>query len=304
MPVSWWYWKGSINMDKKSQELVSVIIPFLNGSQWLVEAIDSVLAQTYPHWELIVLDDGSAEEHSRVAKEICARHPDKMVYTEHLGHINRGVSISRNEASKLAHGKYLAFLDADDVWMPNKLADQLAMFVTNPQVEVVFGAFTIWQSWQYPAIENYVQPIGAPAGYYPPAMLNKALYPFFDATTPAPSGIMLTKQAFDSIGMFEPAFSGIYELYEDQAFLAKVFLHNHVFVSNQSHLLYRRREGSMSSAASNMERYHTVRVFFCDWLEAYLHNQHIYDPALSKLIAATRQTALQDLAALQLVEVV
>ena len=136
------------NLFMEAQELVSVIIPFLNGSGWLVEAIESVVSQTYPHWELIVLDDGSDEEHSKVAKLICSGHPGNMLYAEHAGHINRGVSISRNEACKLSHGKYLAFLDADDVWLPNKLTDQLAMFAAHPQVEVVFGAFTIWQSWQ------------------------------------------------------------------------------------------------------------------------------------------------------------
>ena len=291
-------------MNVKSEELVSVIIPFLNGSQWLIEAIDSVLHQTYPHWELIVLDDGSDEKHSLVAKEICSRYPGKMVYTEHPEHVNRGVSISRNEASKLARGKYLAFLDADDVWMPNKLADQLAMFAAHPQVQVVFGAFTIWQSWQYKEVENYVQPIGASAGYYPPGTLNKILYPFYEGTTPAPSGIILTRQAFNSIGMFEPAFSGIYELYEDQAFLSKVFLHNHVFISDQSHLLYRRREGSMSSAANNLERYHTVRIYYCNWLQAYLKSHYIHDATLNKLIDETRQNSVEELAVQQLATVV
>ena len=291
------------NLYMESQELVSVIIPFLNGSHWLVEAIESVEKQTYPHWELIVLDDGSDEEHSLVAKEICSQNPGNMVYAEHPGHINRGVSISRNEASKLSQGKYLAFLDADDVWVPHKLADQLSMFAAYPQADVVFGSFTIWQTWQYQDATDFVQFIGAPAGCYPPQTLNKILYPFYPGTTPAPSGIMMKKQAFDAIGMFEPAFSGIYELYEDQAFLSKMFLHNHVFVSDQSHLLYRRREGSMSSAADNMERYHTVRVFYCNWLQTYLRSQRIQDHSFNQVIEDTRQASLNELAALKSTEV-
>ena len=291
--------EGNNKMETKSGALVSVIIPFLNGSHWLEEAIDSVIKQTYSNWELIVLDDGSEEAHSRAAKDKCSRYPDKVIYAEHPGHVNRGVSISRNEASKLARGKYLAFLDADDVWLPNKLTDQLAMFAAHPQVQVVFGAFTIWQSWNDSAAEDTVYFIGAPAGHYPPGRLNKLLYPFQTGTTPAPSGIMITKQAFNDIGMFEPAFSGIYELYEDQAFLSKVFLHEHVFISDQSHLLYRRREDSMSSAARSAERYHTVKVFYCNWLETYLRSQPGQDALLNKLLDDIREASLQELSAMQ-----
>lgn len=281
------------------EELVSVIIPFLNGSNWLAEAVESVVTQTFPHWELILFDDGSDAEHSLAAKRLCRQHPQKIRYAEHSGHINRGVSITRNEASKLARGKYLAFLDADDIWFPNKLEYQVEMFATHPQVQVVFGAFTVWQSWLSRANADEIYHLGAPQGYYPPGTLNKMLYPFFPGTTPAPSGIMIKKQVFERIGRFEPAFSGIYELYEDQAFLAKVFLHNHVFLSEQSHLLYRRRPGSMSSAAGNRQRYHTVRVFYFNWLQQYLSSHFIYDAELSNLIEDRKRASLIEIEAMR-----
>ncbi len=70
-------------MNSERPELESVIVPFLNESDWLVEALDSVMNQTCKQWELIVVDDGSNKEHSQVAKNYCRQHSDKMRYTEH-----------------------------------------------------------------------------------------------------------------------------------------------------------------------------------------------------------------------------
>lgn len=277
-------------MDIESSDLVSVIVPFLNGSQWLTEALQSVINQTYTNWEMIVIDDGSEEAHSLVARNFCRQHRSKIFYTEHQGHINKGVSVSRNEASRLAHGKYLAFLDADDVWMPNKLASQLALFRLHPKAGAVFGAFVLWHSWRDENAADCVLPIGAPAGVcYAPGTLTKILYPFFTAASPAPSGIMIKKEIFDRIKGFEPLFSGIYELYEDQAFLSKLYLHETVFVSKTADIMYRKRENSMSSAANDIERYHTVRAFYFDWLERYLYKHNIEDKEITCLIEKARQ---------------
>lgn len=282
-------------MNNGSRELVSVIVPFLNGSHWLLEALQSVLNQTYTEWELIVIDDGSHEAHSAVARNFCNQYPDKIRYTEHPGHVNRGVSISRNEAARLARGKYLAFLDADDIWLPTKLAHQLSQFAKYPDVAAVFGAFVVWRSWRDENAEDYVQHIGAPSGKcYAPGVLSKKLYPFYDAASPAPSGIMITKDCFQKINGFEPLFSGIYELYEDQAFLSKLYLHETVYVSGTADILYRRREGSMSSAAADVERYHRVRGFYFDWLERYLNRHNIQDEDLYLLIENARKALMPD----------
>ena len=278
-----------MDTNKKPSDLVSVIVPFLNGSEWLTEALESVINQTYTNWEVIVFDDGSDETHSLVARNFCHEHPNKMFYTEHAGHVNKGVSVSRNEAAKLAHGKYLAFLDADDVWMPAKLANQLALFCSHPAIGAVFGAFIRWYSWQDENAADEFQPIGAPAEIcYAPGTLLKLLYPFFDAASPAPSGIMIKKETFDNIHGFEPFFSGIYELYEDQAFLSKLYLHETVFVYKTADIMYRKRQNSMSSAANNMERYHKVRAFYLDWLEGYLGKQNIEDDEIFCLIEKAR----------------
>src|SRR5688572_32276770 len=100
---------------------VSVIIPARNAGRWIREAIESVLAQTAPAHECIVIDDGSTDDTARVAAEFGA--PVRVITTG-----GRGVAAARNAGAASATGDYLAFLDADDVWLPRKLELQLAAF--------------------------------------------------------------------------------------------------------------------------------------------------------------------------------
>lgn len=98
--------------------LVSVIIPTYNRSKWLVEAIRSVLNQTYGNYEILVIDDGSEENIANLS--ILKNNKIKYFRNE-----NRGVAFSRNYGIKKAKGKYIAFLDSDDFWVKNKLEVQV-----------------------------------------------------------------------------------------------------------------------------------------------------------------------------------
>ena len=101
--------------------LVSVVIPNYNYERYLCETIDSVLAQTYPDVEIIVVDDGSKD----ASKEILAGYGDKVrtIFQE-----NQGVSATRNNGVKESSGEFIAFLDADDAWLPTKLEKQVGRF--------------------------------------------------------------------------------------------------------------------------------------------------------------------------------
>lgn len=279
-----------MDVCSSSQGLVSVIIPFLNGSEWLIEALESVINQTYTNWEIILIDDGSTKYHSEVAKNFCNQHPEKIFYYEHEGHVNKGVSISRNEAVKFANGKYLAFLDADDVWMPAKLANHLLHFINYKEIQVVCDSYIIWNSWQDKNAKDFIQQIGVQLNHmYHPGILNALLYPLQQTTCPAPSGVMITKEAFERVKGFEPAFSGIYELYEDQAFFSKIYLKEVVYISGMASVLYRKRSDSMSSAANNLERYNLVRVFYFDWLENYMQENKLYSKEITDLVKHSRK---------------
>ncbi|HVX29430.1 MAG TPA: glycosyltransferase family 2 protein, partial [Nitrolancea sp.] len=115
-----------------TSQTVSVIIIFWNAEPFLAEAVASVVAQSHPDWELLLVDDGSTDGSTEIAKQLIASDPERMRYLEHPGHANRGMSASRNLGIAHARGAYLAFLDADDVWFPQALAEQVEILRAEP----------------------------------------------------------------------------------------------------------------------------------------------------------------------------
>src|SRR5262249_58606871 len=118
---------------------VSVVTCFLNAEKYLEEAVQSVIAQTYPHWELLLIDDGSRDRSSALAKSFAARYPEKIRYLEHPGHKNLGKSTSRNLGIREANGKYVALLDADDLFLPEKLDRQVGVLESHPEAGLIYG---------------------------------------------------------------------------------------------------------------------------------------------------------------------
>jgi len=265
--------------------LVSVIVPFLNDSGWLIEALESVIDQDYPAWEAIVVDDGSEPQHSNIAKDFCSQYPAKFKYITHYNYINRGVTISRNVGVANSSCTYLAFLDADDKWFCDKLKNQIDLFKKFPAAQMICEASKFWYTWNNSTEEDFIKPIGvAPDTLYLPRTLTKNLYPLGDGAPPCPSGIIISKSAYERSGGFEPTFSGIYTLYEDQAFLAKIYLHETIFISGAANNLYRKRTDSMSSAVNDITIYEKVRKFSLRSLEEYLTIQNIKDDEITSLV--------------------
>jgi glycosyltransferase involved in cell wall biosynthesis len=113
--------------DGQDRSFVSVIIIFLDAERFIREAIESVFAQTHDNWELLLVDDGSTDGSRSFALRYAEEHPDKVRYLEHANRQNKGMSASRNLGIANAKGEYIAFLDADDVWLPNKLEHQVTI---------------------------------------------------------------------------------------------------------------------------------------------------------------------------------
>ena len=120
----------------KQPPLVSVITPTYNRAAFLGTAIESVLAQTYPHFEHIVVDDGSTD-HTPALMERYLR--DRRV--RYLSQSNQGQSVARNLAVEHCAGEFICFLDSDDSWFPDKLREQVALFHAHPEVGVVYGDY-------------------------------------------------------------------------------------------------------------------------------------------------------------------
>lgn len=111
---------------------VSVIIPAFNAGSYLAAAIESVLAQTFPPGEIIVVDDGSTDGTAKIAEQFGA-----PVICHRRAH--NGIAATRNFGIRVARGIWLAFLDADDLWMPDKLERQLAAAEQDDAREIIFG---------------------------------------------------------------------------------------------------------------------------------------------------------------------
>jgi glycosyltransferase involved in cell wall biosynthesis len=111
---------------------VSVVIPIYNSGRYLREAIDSVLNQSYRPLEVLVVDDGSSDN----GPELAAAYgpPLRVIATPHCGH-----PAARNAGVAAGTGDFLAFLDADDLWAPDKLKLQIQAFEANPSLDLVFG---------------------------------------------------------------------------------------------------------------------------------------------------------------------
>jgi glycosyltransferase involved in cell wall biosynthesis len=274
-----------------SHNLVSVIIPFFNAQKFIQEAIEGVFAQTYGQWELILIDDGSTDRSSEIARRYAEDHSQKVVYLEHGGHQNRGACASRNLGVRHARGEYIALLDADDVWLPLKLEQQVAILATQPEAAMVYGATQYWHSWagdSRASQPDYVRSLGIPPNTLvkPPALLTLSLQS--KAPTPCPSNIMLRRRIVEQIGGFEESFTGIYQLYEDQAFLAKVYLNAPVFVSGKCWDRYRQHAESCVSVAKASKRKHLVGLFYLNWLESYLLARGVNDHHLWQALRQKR----------------
>lgn len=112
-------------MDGK---LVSIITPTYNCAKFIAATIDSVLAQTYKNWEMIIVDDCSQDDTQRIVEDYVSKDSRIRYY---LLDKNSGAAVARTTAMNLAKGSYMAFLDSDDIWLPNKLEQQIAWMQSN-----------------------------------------------------------------------------------------------------------------------------------------------------------------------------
>jgi glycosyltransferase involved in cell wall biosynthesis len=120
-----------------SAPLVSVIIPVYNAQQFIREALDSIFRQTYKNIEVIVVNDGSSDQTENI---ITGQYKDRVRY---FSQANSGPSKARNAGLKNAKGEYVAFLDVDDVWHPNKIEEQVNSFLRNSNFEMIYTDYQV-----------------------------------------------------------------------------------------------------------------------------------------------------------------
>jgi glycosyltransferase involved in cell wall biosynthesis len=280
---------------------VSIVTPFLDAGQFIEEAIESVLAQSFQHWELLLVDDGSGDESTAIAQRYAAAWPQKVRYLSHVGRENRGASASRNLGIRHASGEYLAFLDADDVYLPDKLADQVRILNEVSQAQVLYAATEYWHSWSGLAGESrdwVWHPHGVALGTViePP----RALVAFLTdgGTVPCMGSVLARRSAVIAVGGWEESFRTICT---DQVFHAKLTLRFPALFADVCWDRYRQHANSSCHRVAAAGQTEATFETYLRWLERYLTAQQVrdgsvwtalrkalrrYDPPLRERLAA------------------
>jgi glycosyltransferase involved in cell wall biosynthesis len=260
---------------------VSIVTPFLNAVRFIEESIESVLAQTYDGWELLLVDDGSTDGSSAIAMRYAAAHPGKIHYLSHPHRGTKGASASRNQGIRHARGEYLAFLDADDVYLPRKLEEQIPLLDSNRGAQVLYAATEYWYSWTGRPEDaardwtwrNYgVEPNSVVA---PPRMLITFLRD--GGTVPCMGSVLVRREAVDAVGGWEESFRHICT---DQVFHAKLCLRYPVLIYDACWDRYRQHPDSSCQIVAAAGQSDAAFQTYLLWLERYLLEERVSDSAV------------------------
>jgi glycosyltransferase involved in cell wall biosynthesis len=265
---------------------------FLDSARFMREAVESVMAQEHTDWELLLVDDGSTDESTDFAQSMAHADPARIKYCEHLGHANRGLSESRNLGLAHATGTFLAFLDSDDLWLPQKLSQQLSILCERPNVGMVYGPLVFWYGWTGDPADmkrDFVVPMG---GVYdavvpPPKQLLRQIES--RDGLPGMCSVLMRRQTALDVGGFEPSFPG---MYEDEVFFSKIALRWPVYIISEAYDLYRQHADSFSAKAYRRGEYsmrpgaeNKARYFYLQWLESHVRESGLdHDGSLSRAI--------------------
>ncbi len=220
-----------------SYPLVSVIIPTYNRAKFLKLAVESVLWQTYPRIELIVVDDGSKDETSY----FITQYPLKYVKIPK----NLGVSLARNRGIFHAQGDFIAFLDSDDRFLPRKIEKQVEFFLANPQ----FMAVQTEEIWFRKGKRLNPKKRHAKAkGFF----LDRAL----DLCVVSPSTVMLRREVFQHIGLFDENLPAC----EDYDFFIRYALHYPMGYLPEALTIKEGGHKDQLSAQSGLDLYRTMSL--------------------------------------------
>lgn len=229
---------------------ISTIIPCCNAEKYIGVAIRSVLAQDWPDLEIVVVDDGSTDRSADLVR-------DTFPGVKLLRQANQGVAIARNNGIQHAQGDWIAFLDADDIWLPGKLHAQWQLHVATPDVRMSYTAWADWTSTEPTPTPDYLSALrrdsgdikrwSGPTGWVYSDLLTGCLV--WTGT------VLAHRSVFDSVGYFEPSLR-IGEDYDLWLRASRVTQILHLPVP---YALYRRHPASITRSIPE-ENYHSVVV--------------------------------------------
>jgi len=263
----------------------SIICCFKDASQYFDAMVESVLNQNMDSWELLLIDDGSLDGTNVLALEYANGVDERIRYYSHPGRVNVGKSSSRNLGLTKARGEFACFLDADDIFLPNKLSYHIALLRAQSKATMVVGQTTYWRSWNNTGTDFIPATEVRPQELYAPGDLLPVLYGQLGAA-PCICGAMFRRSVALKLGGFDES---IQNLYEDQVFFAKFFVDEYVYVDGSAHELYRQHVDSDWHSSIRTGEDITARAVYMSWLYAYIKNRKYVGDDVLKTIKKTRR---------------
>jgi glycosyltransferase involved in cell wall biosynthesis len=278
-------------MTRAAGVRVSIVTPFLNPGRFLREAVESVLAQTYPSWELLLVDDGSTDGSTAIAQAFAAAAPDRIRYLAHDGRANRGASASRNVGTRHARGDLIAFLDADDVYLPAKLEAQVPLLDARPDAGMLYAGTEYWYGWTGRAEDRARDHVWRRFGIEPGTLVGPprllATYLRDGGTVPCMGSVLARRHAIDAVDGWEDRF---HHICDDQVFHAKMALRHPIYIADGCWDRYRQHEASGCHRESRAGRLDAAFDRYLSWLERYVAEQRVTD---GDLLAALKDAVLR-----------
>jgi len=221
-----------------SEPLVSVVIPTFNYGHLVGEAVDSVLAQSYPRVEIVVVDDGSTDD----TRQRLEKYGERMRYQYQP---NAGLSAARNAGIGLARGELIALLDSDDAFHPEKLAVQVRYLADHPEMGLVgtdsFSDEPVkWSDLPCDGLQMYAQEVTLQQ------VVIKCRF--------APSSVLMRRECFERAGPFDTELKSV----EDRDMWIRVAARDRMATIHLPLTWYRETPGSMSRNAGKMEHFEKV----------------------------------------------
>jgi glycosyltransferase involved in cell wall biosynthesis len=243
---------------------VSVIIPVYDGSEHLAECLESVLNQTWHDYEVIVVDDGSTDS----SLSICQRYPGVRIIQQE----NRGQSAARNRGVREAKGEYIAFLDQDDRWYPERLATQIPILKRNDKYGMVYSNVDRIDEKGNMVERNFLDGVSL----QPKRTIMDCLAADMFIL---PGSVLIRKSIFDELGGFDERLSG----YEDDDLFLRTFQRSRIFYIRDALIQWRIYPTSYSYT-DRMER--SRRIYIKKLMEAFPNSPEANTYYTRDLIAA------------------
>ena len=218
--------------------LVSVVIPVLNGQDFLEDALRSVFGQDYQAKEIIVVDDGSADRSVEIA---LACRDTRLIRQDH-----QGVAVARNTGLAAAAGEFIAFLDQDDLWAPDKLSRQVSHFLARPEMDCL-----------YTAAHHFLEPGTCRPAWFRPNLVS------VDQACYHPSSLLVRRDVFQRIGVFDPSFLDTSDVdwltrAKDAGLhvciMPEVLVHKRIHGNNASARIEENQQGILKALAASLAR--------------------------------------------------